>query len=173
VKWIERTDTASEAEFTHPQSGSVKIRWTYEMAKTAQLTNKDNYKRHPRQMLSARVVSEGVKASFPGCIGAVYTPEEVVMFEPQKADKVDAEVVESLPASDQNQPEQDMTPKVREEVAECLGLEDLRAYQFALQAKGFPWWTKAAVAIIAERKKEIESENEIRDMENQAAERGA
>jgi hypothetical protein len=36
-------------------------------------------------MLSARVVSEGVRAVFPGVLGGFYTPEEVGQFEPVAA----------------------------------------------------------------------------------------
>jgi hypothetical protein len=36
-------------------------------------------------MLSARVVSEGVRAVFPGVLGGFYTPEEVSQFEPVAA----------------------------------------------------------------------------------------
>jgi hypothetical protein len=36
-------------------------------------------------MLSARVVSEGVRAVFPGVLGGFYTPEEVGQFEPAPA----------------------------------------------------------------------------------------
>lgn len=68
---------------------------------------------------------------------------------------------------------QDVTPIVRKEVSEVLNLDDLKAYQHELQAKGLPWWAKAAVKIIADRKKEIESEIEVREMENQASERSA
>jgi hypothetical protein len=38
---------------------------------------KANYKRHPRQMLRARAISEGVRAVYPGVVAGIYTPEEL------------------------------------------------------------------------------------------------
>ena len=55
IQWVERSDLACEARFVHEQGGELTIRWTMERAKAAQLTSKDNWKRFPAQMLSARV----------------------------------------------------------------------------------------------------------------------
>ena len=59
-------------------------------AHAAQLTGKDNWKKFPTQMLSARVVAEGVRAIFPGCLSGFYLAEEAQDFdapkpEPRKA----------------------------------------------------------------------------------------
>lgn len=80
IRWTERTDTACEAEFVHPQGGKLSIRWTMERAQAAQLTGKDNWRKFPAQMLSARVVSEGVRAVFPACLSGLYLAEEVQDF---------------------------------------------------------------------------------------------
>lgn len=86
IQWTERTDKACSAKFTHPQGGSLEVRWTLDDAKRAGLLGgKSNWTQYPRQMLSARVVSEGVRAVFPGVLGGFYTPEEVSQFEPAKA----------------------------------------------------------------------------------------
>lgn len=86
VQWIERTDKACAANFSHSQGGSLEVRWTLDDAKRAGLLNgKSNWTQYPRQMLSARVVSEGVRAVFPGVLGGFYTPEEVSQFEPVAA----------------------------------------------------------------------------------------
>ena len=82
VQWTERTDKACTATFSHPQGGGCEIRWTLDDAKRAGLLNgKSNWNQYPRQMLSARVVSEGVRAVFPGVLGGFYTPEEVGQFD--------------------------------------------------------------------------------------------
>jgi hypothetical protein len=95
VQWTERTDKACAATFAHPQGGKCDIRWTLDDAKRAGLLNgKSNWNQYPRQMLSARVVSEGVRAVFPGVLGGFYTPEEVSQFEPAPA----APVAYSRPA---------------------------------------------------------------------------
>jgi hypothetical protein len=86
VQWTERTDKACAATFAHPQGGKCDIRWTLDDAKRAGLlSGKSNWNQYPRQMLSARVVSEGVRAVFPGVLGGFYTPEEVSQFEPVAA----------------------------------------------------------------------------------------
>ena len=77
VRWIELSDTKAVAEFSHPQGGKVIIDWDIERAKRAGLIGKDNWKNYPRQMLRARVISEGVRTIYPGvCVGS-YTVEEV------------------------------------------------------------------------------------------------
>src|SRR5215467_2493414 len=58
IEWHEVSDAKADATFTHPQTGSVRIDWDVKRATTAQLTGKDNYKKFPRQMLRARVLSD-------------------------------------------------------------------------------------------------------------------
>jgi len=77
VEWLVYSDEKVEAKFTHPQGGSVTIDWTLERAKKAGLADKAIWKNYPRNMLRARVVSEGVRMVFPAATGGVYTPEEV------------------------------------------------------------------------------------------------
>lgn len=84
VQWVERTDLKVSAKFSHPQGGEVPICWTIEDAKRAGLTNNDNWRKYPRQMLSARVISEGVRATYPSVVSGLYTPEEVQDFAPEK-----------------------------------------------------------------------------------------
>ena len=100
VEWIEYTDQAVTAKVSHPQGGTVEIRWSYQMAERAGLTKNPTWRQYPRQMLRARVISEGVRAVFPGVAVGVYTSEEVqdmtissssatvVAQEPQLADPV-------------------------------------------------------------------------------------
>ncbi len=87
IKWISRDAERCEAEFAHPSGGAVTILWTLEMAKTAQLLGNDNWRKYPRQMLHARVVSEGVRAVLPEVVCGVYTPEEVSDFNDPPASK--------------------------------------------------------------------------------------
>lgn len=77
VEWTEYTDKRVSGRFTHPQGGSVEVDWTQERAKAAGLLNKDNWKSYPRQMLRARVISEGVRTVFPGANSGLYTVEEM------------------------------------------------------------------------------------------------
>lgn len=77
VDWKSLSDTKAEAVFSHAQGGSAPIDWDIERAKKAGLSTKDMWVKYPRQMLRARVISEGVRTVFPGCISGFYTPEEV------------------------------------------------------------------------------------------------
>lgn len=77
VRWIELSDTKAVAEFSHPQGGKVTIDWDLDRAKRAGLLGKENWRNYPRQMLRARVISEGVRTVFPGVCVGTYTVEEV------------------------------------------------------------------------------------------------
>jgi hypothetical protein len=82
IQWNELTDERASATFSHPQSPSpVTIEWDMARAKQAELTGKHNWKKYPRAMLRARVVSEGVRSVFPGATSGMYTPEEVRDFD--------------------------------------------------------------------------------------------
>lgn len=81
VQWHDYTDEKVSATFTHPAGGSIKVDWDMKRAKQAELGSKDNWKKYPRQMLRARVISEGVRATAPGCNTGFYTPEEVQDFD--------------------------------------------------------------------------------------------
>jgi len=87
VEWVEYTDKKVSGKFSHSVNSPVPvlIEWTLEQAQKAGLAGKDNWKNYPRQMLRARVVSEGVRTVYPAVCVGVYTPEEVQDFEP--ADK--------------------------------------------------------------------------------------
>lgn len=84
VRWLEMTDERVAGEFTHPAGGTVVIDWDVQRATVAGFWGKDNWKKFPRAMLRARVISEGIRTVFPGVVIGVYTPEEVQDFEPAK-----------------------------------------------------------------------------------------
>lgn len=101
VEWHEHTDAKVAATFSHPQGGSLRIDWDMERAKKAGLGDKDMWKKYPRQMLRARVISEGIRATNPAVAVGMYTPEEIQDFEPAKGQRGakaknmgDAEVVQ-------------------------------------------------------------------------------
>lgn len=89
VEWITYTDKEVTGKFSHPQGGTVEISWTIEMATAAKLTGKDTWKQYPRQMLRARVISEGIRTVYPGVAVGIYTPEEVGDFDNKNAPMVD------------------------------------------------------------------------------------
>lgn len=81
LEWLAYTDAKVAARFSHPQGGTVEIDWDIERARTAGLGSKDNWKSYPRQMLRARVISEGVRTVYPAVLAGMYTPEEVMDFD--------------------------------------------------------------------------------------------
>lgn len=81
IKWTCLTDERVAAIFSHAQCEPVEIDWDMARAKQAQLNN-PMWKKYPRQMLRARVISEGVRTAYPGVLGGLYAPEEQIEFEP-------------------------------------------------------------------------------------------
>ncbi len=87
VKWLERTNDKVSANFSHGDNENVLIESSIEdmkkngvaMDKTGKYL-KPNWQKYPRQMLTARVISEGVRLLAPQLIAGVYTPEEVQDF---------------------------------------------------------------------------------------------
>jgi len=102
VEWKEYTDEKVSGLFSHPQGGTLEVSWTLAKAKSIGIANKDNWRNYPRAMLRARVVSEGIRSVYPGCVVGVYTPEEVQDFTPAPAkdmgvaERVDTPVLEVL-----------------------------------------------------------------------------
>ena len=99
VNWKEYTDEQVTGIFTHPSGGTLEVTWTLAQAKSIGIANKDNWRNYPRAMLRARVLSEGIRSVYPGCVVGVYTPEEVQDFTPPKNMGV-AERVDAVPQAD-------------------------------------------------------------------------
>lgn len=123
VKWGKYTDEAVSATISHPQGGEVEVEWTYKMAERAGLTKNPTWKQYPRQMLRARVISEGIRTVFPGVAVGVYTPEEVEDFAPAKAQPArnmgQAEVIPPGPTGN--------LPTVLQAIKDARSAEDLAA----------------------------------------------
>jgi len=87
IDWVQRDGDACEAKFIHPENGEFTLRITMEeltssgVATTSKGEVKANYLRYPRQMLTARVVSEAMRIIAPGIVCGVYTPEEISDFD--------------------------------------------------------------------------------------------
>jgi hypothetical protein len=103
IEWIERSDKRCAAKFSHPSCPTeITIDWDEKRATMAGLFTKggDMYKKYPRQMFSARVISEGVDACYPDAGSNMYVPEEVQDFEPIKPAPIEttADVIDTKPA---------------------------------------------------------------------------
>jgi len=149
VKWTCLTDERVAAIFSHAQCEPVEIDWDMDRAKRAQLTN-PMWKKYPRQMLRARVISEGVRTAYPGALGGMYAPEEVIDFEqpartppPTPArgqlaapeEPGQAETPREPPPSDYDGEEVDQTTQPEWAVM----LEEMDAYSTRDDLKA--WWT--------------------------------
>jgi len=75
INWTKKSDEECSAVFSHPQGGDVEIMWNVARATKAELKS-PTWKKFAQQMLSARVISEGVRSCFPGCIEGFYVAEE-------------------------------------------------------------------------------------------------
>lgn len=99
VEWHELNDELADATFSHPAGGKVRISWDMSRARRAGLTDKDNWKKWPRNMLRARCLSEGVRTVCPSATSGMYTPEEVhdiVDITPPQNTEVDVKTGEVL-----------------------------------------------------------------------------
>jgi hypothetical protein len=83
VTWHRHDETECSATFTCPGIGQpVTITWTIEDARRAELLRNPTWGKYPRQMLKARVISEGIRMALPGVAIGIYTPEEAQDFDP-------------------------------------------------------------------------------------------
>jgi hypothetical protein len=149
IRWITRDDTKATANFTHPKGGELTVTWTIERAKKAGLTGKDNWQQYPAQMLSSRVVAEGVRAIYPACLSGFYTsdevqdidsprqpqaePEQMAPAEKPKAKtikKESPEAVEDVPSEPAEKPQEvpaeymERRQEIIKEVAAIVGAKD-------------------------------------------------
>lgn len=97
VEWHDYTDEKVSATFSSPQASPVRIDWDLARAKKAGLGGKDMYAKYPRQMLRARVISEGVRTIDPRATSGMYTSEEVADFEPKRPQQKRREETPSEP----------------------------------------------------------------------------
>lgn len=103
VRWVKRTEKECTLHLSHPQGGELDVTWSIDRATKAGLTGKSTWKQYPTQMLSARCVSEGVRALYPACLCGMYTPEEVSDFDtkpapqPTECEVLDGDMAETVP----------------------------------------------------------------------------
>jgi len=92
VEWVESTAEVCRAVFRHPVHApkGLEIAVTLEELTRRGVATNPTYKKFPRQMLRARVISEGVRAVDPGIVVGIYTPEEVDEFEPRDRRPIEA-----------------------------------------------------------------------------------
>jgi hypothetical protein len=140
IAWGKRDAESVTAAFSHPQGGELTITWTMERAKRAGLAGKDNWTKYPEAMLSARVIAEGVRAVYPGCLSGMYTDDERRDF----ADLPERNVTGSAP-------EEPAEPPAPEEEPPILVLRDPQTARINLaNLAQDPYLPEAGKAQIAE-----------------------
>jgi hypothetical protein len=82
IKYLARTDAECKVWAHHPRGGELVVTWTIEQARKAGLADKDNWKKNPRAMLSARATAEVIRAVYPACLNRMYTADEAADMEP-------------------------------------------------------------------------------------------
>jgi hypothetical protein len=95
VEWHELSDAIADATFAHKSGGKLRMTWTFEQAKKAGLTGKDNWKNYPRAMLRARCIAEGIRAVYPAALGGMMVSEEaqdMPVSEPKQIDPATGEI---------------------------------------------------------------------------------
>lgn len=111
VEWIKTDETIAKGKFTHPQGGSITIEWNMQRATKAGYANKDNWKKHPAQMLRARCVTEAVRAIYPSCLNNMYSVDEVADF--SEEEQKQEEVIETVEVVDTGALKRTLSNKLR------------------------------------------------------------
>jgi hypothetical protein len=158
VRWTHMTDEKVAAIFSHPQCDPVEIEWDMARARQALIASQ-MWKKYPRQMLRARVISEGVRTAFPGALGGMYAPEEVIDFEPTRSPPNPARGQLAAP-EEPGQVEQPRGPSASELDGEEVDqttqpewpvmLEEMEAYSTRDDLKA--WWTTPEKKALKARK---------------------
>jgi len=118
IKWLTSTNEECKAVFSHPEYApeGVTLSLTIEemvdsgIAVDSRGQLKQTWKSFPRQMLRARVVSEGCRMLTPGIVAGVYTPEEAGEFGNAPARTLDLSKPREVPVQALPEPEPEPEP---------------------------------------------------------------
>ena len=118
IKWLTSTNEECKAVFSHPEYApeGVTLSLTIEemvdsgIAVDGRGQLKQTWKSFPRQMLRARVVSEGCRMLTPGIVAGVYTPEEAGEFGSTPARTLDLSKPREVPVQALPEPEPEPEP---------------------------------------------------------------
>lgn len=140
VKWTVRNNEEVRAIFIHDGS-EVEIGVTVEEMKANGVAMgknglKDNWRKFPRQMLTARVISEGVRLLAPQIVSGIYTPEEVQDFSsnaPQAKQAPNSAPIQVL--VEERRPVENPQQAVNDRLDELLGKYEPLATQYLIDKK--------------------------------------
>lgn len=95
LQWIETTEKKAVCKMSHPDGGEYTSEFSIEMAKQMGLSEKDNWKKMPKQMLMARAITAGVRALYPACLNNMYSDMEAIDM--PKEDIIETEIEDETP----------------------------------------------------------------------------
>jgi len=126
----EHTDQKCSIDFYELQTKVGTSTFTMDDAKAAGLTNKDNWKKYPRNMLFARAISNGQKWFAPDVYNGVtvYTPDELGANVDEDGNIIEGKVSHHITESDHK-------PSIRERYLDLLieaGEAGLEAQDYAI-----------------------------------------
>lgn len=80
AEWLESTKEKATVKITDNKKGSITETFTFEEAKEAGLTHKDNWKKYPKDLLRWKALGRAVRFFCPEVLGGFYMKEEAEDF---------------------------------------------------------------------------------------------
>lgn len=146
AKWIKRTSTEATLYVSHKQGGELEVTWNIDRAKRAGLLGNPSWTKYPEAMLSARCISEAIRAVFPACLGGMYSieEEEDIAFESEEKRHLKAQGKQEVNIDNEQAIPQDTHPQQPQATAKPKAAKkeiDEDTKQFMDGMKGL--WTQA------------------------------
>lgn len=123
IQWIETTDKKAVCKMSHPDGGEYTSEFSIEMAKQMGLSEKDNWKKMPKQMLMARAITSGVRALYPACLNNMYSDMEAIDM--PKEDIIETEIEDEAPKKDLSKLKFSLSKRLKEL---SLSTADIKAF---------------------------------------------
>lgn len=161
VQWKEITDRKAAATFVTPEGQKLDAEYSWEDVVRAGNQNKDNYKKYPKDMMRARLVSQALRSIYPKACGLFYAPEEVADFVPLDTKTpapaqlfapppIDIPVIPPIP------PQENVVPTVEKDIDSKLAeLPQDKLLAFLIETKWIPSDAKDISGLTETRKKQI------------------
>ena len=162
AKWVKRTATEATLHVEHKQGGELDVTWNIDRAKRAGLLGNPSWTKYPEAMLSARCISEAIRAVFPACLGGMYSieEEEDIAFESEEKRHLKAQGKKEVSIDNEQEVPQNAKPQkkeIDEETKQFMdGMKGLwtqapEIYQATMKEFGF----KSANNVPPERRSEV------------------
>lgn len=143
AKWITRTATEATLHVEHKQGGELDVTWNIDRAKRAGLLGNPSWTKYPEAMLSARCISEAIRAVFPACLGGMYSieEEEDIAYESAEKRNLKAQGKQEVSIDNEQEIPQDAQPQTTAKPKAAKKEIDEETKQFMDGMKGL--WTQA------------------------------